>query len=83
MDYTIPTAVEVPKFAIEHQATPSPFTALGMKGAGESGIGATLGALCSAIEDAFPELDLRITELPLTPNRIWKAIRAAAPKEET
>jgi carbon-monoxide dehydrogenase large subunit len=77
MDYTIPTAMEVPKFWIGHQETPSPFTPLGMKGAGESGLGSTLGALCSAIEDAFPELDLRITQLPLTPSRVWKAIHSA------
>jgi carbon-monoxide dehydrogenase large subunit len=81
MDYTIPTAVEMPRFEIAHQATPSPFTPLGMKGAGESGVGATLGALCSAIEDAFPELDLQLTQLPLTPSRVWKAIQDA--KERT
>ena len=45
MDYTIPTAVEMPSFQIQHQETPSPFSPLGMKGAGESGIGSTLGAL--------------------------------------
>jgi carbon-monoxide dehydrogenase large subunit len=77
MDYTIPTAVEMPNFDIEHQETPSPFTPLGQKGAGESGVGSTLGAICSGIEDAFPELDLRIDELPLTPHRVWAAIRAA------
>jgi len=81
MDYTIPTAVEVPKYEIGHQETPSPFTPLGMKGAGESGLGSTLGALCSAIEDAFPELDLRITQLPLTPSRVWKAIHSAPRKD--
>jgi carbon-monoxide dehydrogenase large subunit len=79
MDYTIPTAVEMPNFDIEHQETPSPFTPLGQKGAGESGVGSALGALCSGIEDAFPELDLRITALPLTPHRVWRAIREAGP----
>jgi carbon-monoxide dehydrogenase large subunit len=77
MDYTIPTSMEVPRFDIEHQETPSPFTPLGMKGVGESGVGSALGALCSAIEDAFPELDLRLTQLPLTPHRVWQAIRDA------
>ena len=77
MDYTIPTSIEVPRFDIEHQETPSPFTPLGMKGAGESGVGSALGALCSAIEDAFPELDLRLDQLPLTPHRVWQAIRDA------
>ena len=77
MDYTIPTAVELPSFEIEHQETPSPFTPLGTKGVGESGMGGTLAALVSGIEDAFPELPLRFDRLPLTPNRLWAAIRAA------
>lgn len=77
MDYTIPTAVELPLFEIEHQETPSPFTPLGTKGIGESGVGAALGALCSAIENAFPELELRLDELPLTPSRVWRAIQDA------
>jgi carbon-monoxide dehydrogenase large subunit len=77
MDYTIPTAMELPRFEIEHQETPSPFTPLGVKGVGESGMGSALGALCGAIEDAFPDLDVRITELPLTPARVWRAIQAA------
>lgn len=80
MDYTIPTAVELPRFEIGHQETPSPFTPLGMKGIGESGVGAVLGALCSGIEDAFPDLDLEIDELILTPSRIWRAIQDARSK---
>jgi carbon-monoxide dehydrogenase large subunit len=80
MDYTIPTAVEMPRFEIDHQETPSPFTPLGMKGIGESGVGACLGALSSAIEDAFPDLDLQIDELILTPSRVWRLIRDAQNK---
>jgi carbon-monoxide dehydrogenase large subunit len=83
MDYTIPTAVEMPRFEIGHLETPSPFTPLGMKGVGESGVGAALGALCSAIENAFPELDLTVAELPLTPARVWRAIREAERASET
>jgi aerobic carbon-monoxide dehydrogenase large subunit len=77
MDYTIPTAIEVPDLELGHQETPTPFTPLGTKGVGESGVGAPLGALCSAIENALPELDLRLTELPLTPSRVWAAIQHA------
>jgi aerobic carbon-monoxide dehydrogenase large subunit len=77
MDYTIPTAMELPNYEIGHQETPSPFTPLGTKGVGESGVGGTLGALCSAIENALPDLDLRLTELPLTPERVWKTIQEA------
>jgi aerobic carbon-monoxide dehydrogenase large subunit len=82
MDYTIPTAVEVPTFEIGHQETLSPFTPLGMKGAGESGVGSVLGALCGAIENAFPELDLELNELILTPGRVWKAIQDAQANRE-
>jgi len=77
MDYTIPTAIEVPDLELGHQETPTPFTPLGTKGVGESGVGAPLGALCSAVENALPELDIRLTELPLTPGRVWEAIREA------
>jgi carbon-monoxide dehydrogenase large subunit len=77
MDYTIPTALEMPNFEIGHQETQSPFTPLGTKGVGESGLGGTLGALIGAIENAFPELEIRINELPLTPERVWGAIQDA------
>jgi carbon-monoxide dehydrogenase large subunit len=77
MDYTIPTSMETINYEIAHQETPSPFTPLGTKGVGESGLGGTLGSLCSAIENAFPELDMQISSLPLTPNRVWAAIRDA------
>jgi aerobic carbon-monoxide dehydrogenase large subunit len=81
MDYTIPTAVELPRLEIEHQETPSPFTPLGTKGVGESGMGGTLAAICAAVENAFPELPLRLDQLPLDPNRVWAAIRDARREE--
>jgi carbon-monoxide dehydrogenase large subunit len=77
MDYTMPTAVELPSFGVQHQQTPSPFTPLGTKGVGESGIGGVLAAVASAIEDAFPELDLRLSRLPLTPAALWRALNEA------
>ena len=80
MDYTIPTAVEMPRVAIEHQANPSPFTPLGTKGAGESGLGCGLSAVVSAVEDALSDYDVRINEIPMTPSRVWNAIRTAKEK---
>lgn len=77
MDYTIPAAVEMPLFDIRYVQTPSPFTPLGMKGIGVSGVGLALGALCGAIETAFPELDVRLDSLFLTPCRAWWAIQEA------
>jgi carbon-monoxide dehydrogenase large subunit len=80
MDYTIPTAVEMPNFETGHQETPSPFTPLGTKGVGESGVGGTIGSLIAAIENALPHLDLHLNELPLTPERVWTAIQNASEK---
>ena len=44
-------------------------------------MGGTLAAIVSGVEDAFPELDLRLGQLPLTPNRVWKALRDAKQME--
>jgi carbon-monoxide dehydrogenase large subunit len=77
MDYTIPTAVEIPSLTIVHQVTPSPYTVHGTKGVGESGLGGALAVVCSAVENAFPELDLRLSSVPLTPAVVWRAIQTA------
>jgi aerobic carbon-monoxide dehydrogenase large subunit len=80
MDYTVPTAVELPQFDIRHYETPSPFTPLGTKGVGESGIGCTMSALSSAIENALYPLDVWFSRLPLRPDRIWEQVQAARAK---
>jgi carbon-monoxide dehydrogenase large subunit len=77
MDYTLPTAVEIPPIQMAHQETRSPFTPLGTKGVGESGVLGILGAICGAVENALPELSLRLLEMPLSPERVWRAIQAA------
>jgi carbon-monoxide dehydrogenase large subunit len=78
MDYTLPTAMEVPILMLDHQSTPSPFTLLGSKGVGESGVAGPLGAVASAIEDALPHLKLSLMETPLTPARLWHAMHRAS-----
>ncbi len=74
MDYTLPTAIEAPPIELEHQETPSPFSPLGAKGVGESGVTGPLGALCGAVENALAEFDVRIDRLPLSPQRVWTCI---------
>lgn len=78
MDYTLPTALEIPMIELDHIETPTPFTPLGTKGAGESGITGPLSAIASAIENAFPEKKLALMETPLSPSRVWRAIQAAS-----
>ncbi len=80
-DYLVPTAMEVPKIDIEHLETPSPFTALGSKGAGEGSCMSGPAALGNAIADALAPLGVTINELPLGPNKIWKLIQESKRKE--
>jgi carbon-monoxide dehydrogenase large subunit len=76
-DYTIPTALDLPTYELAHESTPSPYTPLGAKGVGESGVGGCLNALASAVEDALPDLDLQLGRLPLTPAALWHAMATA------
>lgn len=78
MDYTLPTAVEIPlSMTLGHQETPTFATPLGAKGAGESGVAAAMSAVTSAVEDALAIPSLALMQLPLKPHRVWRAIREA------
>ncbi|MCS4540554.1 MAG: xanthine dehydrogenase family protein molybdopterin-binding subunit [Thaumarchaeota archaeon] len=77
MDYPIPTSMEVPKIEAANHETRSPFTPYGTKGVGESGPVGAPAVLISAVEDALSILGVKITELPLKPNRVWELIKEA------
>ena len=79
-DYLVPTAMEVPMVDIGHVETPSPLTALGSKGAGESSTMSVPVAIANAIADALAPLGVAINELPLSPNKIWHLIQEAKGK---
>jgi aerobic carbon-monoxide dehydrogenase large subunit len=77
MDYRLPCVEEVPELALEHIVTPNPFTPLGAKGAGETGMLGPPPALCNAVEDALSPFGVKIRETPLTPERILDLIEKA------
>jgi len=72
LDYRIPTIKDIPRelrsIHIENEDGPGPY---GAKGAAEGGILATAPAIGGAVEEA---IGVRIRDLPLTPERIWKAL---------
>jgi carbon-monoxide dehydrogenase large subunit len=74
MDYHLPSAEEVPDISLAHIITPNPFTPLGAKGAGETGMLGPPPALCNAVEDALSPLGVKIRETPLTPERVLDLI---------
>ena len=80
MDYRLPSVEEVPEIALQHIITPNPFTPLGAKGAGETGMLGPPPALCNAVEDALSPLGVKIRETPLTPERILDLIEKAKSK---
>jgi aerobic carbon-monoxide dehydrogenase large subunit len=76
-DYLLPTADVVPRIEVHHMESPTPLNPLGIKGAGESGTIAASAAVTSAVEDALRDFGVTITELPMTPARIFAVLKAA------
>ncbi len=74
MDYLLPTAVEIPDIEIVHLQTPAPDIPGGMKGLGEAGTVAPAAVLGNAVADALAPFGIRVTTLPLDPDRLWRAI---------
>ncbi len=77
LDYLMPTSMEMPPMRIGHVETPSPYTPHGIKGGGEGGRMMAPAAINVAVNDALSSLGVRLTELPMTPDRILAAIRQA------
>src|SRR5438093_424275 len=79
MDYAMPRAKDIPDYLMDSTVTPSPSNPMGIKGVGEAGtIGAT-PAIANAVMNALAPLGIRHLDLPLTPERIWRAIQQAKP----
>jgi carbon-monoxide dehydrogenase large subunit len=77
MDYAMPRAKDIPEYLMDSTVTPSPSNPMGIKGVGEAGtIGAT-PAIANAVIDALSPLGIRHLDLPLTPEKVWRAVRQA------
>lgn len=73
-DYLVPMAAEMPDIEVEHLETPTPTAELGAKGAGEAGTTGAMGAILNAVNDALAPFDVTLSETPLTPPRILRAL---------
>lgn len=74
LDYLMPSAAEFPLFERVELETPSPINPLGAKGIGESGTIGSTPAVQNAVVDAVSHLGIRHIDMPLTPERVWRAI---------
>ena len=68
--YLMMRAGDLPAIKLGHQVTPSPYTLLGTKGAGEASVGGGLASVTNAVADALEPFGVELRELPLTPPRI-------------
>jgi aerobic carbon-monoxide dehydrogenase large subunit len=75
MDYLMPSSTDMPPVEVHiYENDPSPLNPLGVKGAGEGGTAAVGGAIGNAVSDALKEFGIEITDLPLSPNRLFEII---------
>jgi carbon-monoxide dehydrogenase large subunit len=77
IDYTMPTANELPAVEATGTVTPTPLNPLGVKGIGESGTIGAGPAVHNAVLDALAPLGIAHIDMPLTPEKVWRAVRAA------
>ena len=82
MDYAMPRADMLPAFATEISEVPSTSNPLGLRGGGEGGATPALAAVVNAVVDALAELGVEHIEIPVTPERVWEAIRAATGRSD-
>ena len=75
--YMIPTAPDLPSFALDRTITPSPINPLGVKGVGESATIGSTPTIVNAVLDALAPLGIRHIDPPCTPEKVWRAIESA------
>ncbi len=83
MDYGIPRADDVPPLEVSNHVVPSTTNDLGVKGAGEGGCCGAPPAIVNAVVDALKDIGIRHIDMPLTPERVWRAIRNAEARAAT
>jgi carbon-monoxide dehydrogenase large subunit len=79
-EYLVPTALETPHWETDNTVTPSPHHPIGAKGVGESPNVGSPQAFANAVMDALAPLGVTHIDIPLTREKVWRAIHAADKK---
>jgi carbon-monoxide dehydrogenase large subunit len=77
MDYAVPKAAMIPWLELDKTVTPTPVNPLGVKGVGEAGTIGSTPAVVNAVLDALAPFGVKHLDMPLRPEKIWRAIQAA------
>ena len=73
-DYAVPRAEFLPSFTTELSETLAPGNPLGVRAGGEGGTTPTLAVVVNAVVDALADYGVTHIEMPVTPERVWRAI---------
>ncbi len=74
MHYALPKANRLPRFELLHTTTPTDVNPLGAKGVGEAGTIGSTPAVVNAVIDALSPFGITHIDMPLRPERVWRAI---------
>ena len=80
VDYVVPSAVEIPGIEVIHVEAEPPENIGGFRGIGEGGTIGAPAAVANAISDALAPLGVEVTEIPVTPERLFRLIERAETK---
>ena len=80
MDYAMPRAEDVPSMDVGDHPSPAKSNPLGTKGCGEAGCAGSLVCVVNAVVDALGEYGIKHINMPLTPEKVWRAIQDAKAK---
>jgi carbon-monoxide dehydrogenase large subunit len=73
-DYAVPKASMVPSYEMDKTCTPTTVNPMGVKGAGEAGTIAATPAVANAVIDGLKHLGVKHIDMPMTPERVWRAM---------
>jgi carbon-monoxide dehydrogenase large subunit len=80
-DYALPRAEDIPMMAVGDHPVPAKTNPLGTKGCGEAGCAGSLSTIVNAVIDALSDYGIKHLNMPLTPEKIWRAIQDAKAKK--
>jgi carbon-monoxide dehydrogenase large subunit len=78
----VPTSFETPSWEVGNTVTPSPHHPMGAKGVGESPNVGSPAAFVNAVIDALSPLGVRHIDMPLSRDKVWRAIRDAEARKK-
>jgi aerobic carbon-monoxide dehydrogenase large subunit len=77
LTYAMPTSTDLPMLEMDRTETPTPVNPLGAKGVGEAGTVGAPPAVVNAVVDALAPLGVTHIDMPLWPEKVWRAIQEA------